>query len=204
MDTRTIAVPTIADGAGRSQQIKKAASVSGASTERLRLSAIFPKPTEGMRRSCHPRPGEELPVASRPAMLALGCDIVAGGKFLNQLDIGGEPGARKDTFEEIVAEKRILRHAAWQGGLECVDVVDTLARVGALAEKVLVNIGDGSCIRVHAARAGEDALIERSLSADWERRRDAGLEDCIAVHDPSLGLVETRSVQRMGHLADQP
>ncbi len=115
VDAKTSAVPTIAAGAGISQQRKKAATIPTGSIERLRLSAIFPSPTGGTR-PCSPRdrddPGEELPIAASPAMLAFRRDVIAGGKFLDQLDIGSEPSTGKDAFEEIVTEKRVLRHAA--------------------------------------------------------------------------------------------
>jgi hypothetical protein len=39
-------------------------------------------------------------------MVTQGGDVVAGGEFLDYLDIGGEAGTGEDAFEQIVAEKR--------------------------------------------------------------------------------------------------
>ena len=128
-------------------------------------------------------PRKQLPVAARPAMLAIGRDIVAGGKLLDELDIGSEPGAREGAFEEIVAEQRVLGDTSLERALEGVDVVDALAGVGAFAEEILVDVGDGRRIGIDAAGAGEDALIERSVPPGRERRGDAWLQDGIAVDD---------------------
>ena len=138
--------------------------------------------TRGMSKN----PRKQLPVAARPAMLAIGRDIVSGRKLLDELDIGGEPGAREGAFEEIVAEQRVLGDASVERALEGVDVVDALAGIGAFAEQVLVDVGDGRRIGIDAAGAGEDALIERSVPAGREGWDDARLQDGIAVdHTPS-------------------
>ena len=77
-------------------------------------------------------PGQQLPVAARPAMVAQRADVVAGGKLLDDLDVRGEAGAGEHALEQVVAEQRRVRHAAGERGLEGVDVVDALAGVGAL------------------------------------------------------------------------
>ena len=154
-----------------------------------------------------PRPkihGSKLPVAARPAMVAQGGDVVAGGKLLDDLDVGGETGAREDALEQIVAEQRRIRHTAGERGLEGIDVVDALAGIGAFAEQILVHVGDGGGIGIDAAHAGEDALEQRALAADRQRRRDPRLQHRIAFDDPAGAGVEARPVERMRHLADQP
>ena len=103
-------------------------------------------------------------------MVAHGGDVVAGGKFLDDLDIGGETGAGEDALEQIVAEQRRVRHAAGERGLEGIDVVDALAGIGAFAEQILVHVGHRGGIRIDAAHAGEDALEQRALAADRQRR----------------------------------
>ncbi len=114
------------------------------------------------------------------------------------------PARAKIAFEEVVAEQRVLRHAAGERRLEGVDVVDALAGVGALAEQILVDVGDRRRVGIDAARRGEDALEERALAADRQRRRHARLQDAVAFDDaPAVG-VEARPVERMRHLADQP
>ena len=189
------------------------ATAAGADSVRRRLSIIFQRPIAGMAvrvrvalraRPKTKHPGQELPVASCPAVLTQGGDIVAGGEFLDDLDIGGQAGAGENALEQIVAEKRRVRHPPGERGLESVDVVDALAGIGALAEEVLVDVGDGGGIGIDAAHAGEDALEERTLAADRQRRRDSRLQDGIAFHDPAGCGVEARPIERMRHLADQP
>ena len=53
--------------------------------------------------------------------------------------------------------------AATERGLECIDVVDALAGIGAFAEQILIDVGDGRGVRVDAAHAGEDLLIQRAF-----------------------------------------
>jgi hypothetical protein len=66
----------------------------------------FPAADQRQRARAPGDPRQELPVAARPAVLARGGDVVAGGKFLDHLDIGGEAGAREGPLEQIVAEQR--------------------------------------------------------------------------------------------------
>src|SRR5713226_4061746 len=94
---------------------------------------------------------------------------------LEQLDIGNETGAREHTFEQIVAQQRVLRHPSGQRRLERVDVIDPLAGVRPFPPKVLVDVGYRRCVRVDPCRAGREALEERALaSGQW--RCDSGLK----------------------------
>jgi hypothetical protein len=72
-------------------------------------------------------PGQQLPVAAHPAVLAQRRDVVARRKVLDDFDVGGEAGAREDAFEEVMAQQRALRHAARERGFEGIDVIDALA-----------------------------------------------------------------------------
>ena len=105
-------------------------------------------------------PGEELPVATRPAMLANGGDQVARRELLEQRDVGDQPGAREQAFEEIVAQQRVLGYPAGERPLERIDVVDALAGVGPFGEEVLVDVRHGGGVRIDAAGPGERPLIE--------------------------------------------
>ncbi len=62
-------------------------------------------------------------------MLASGDDVVAGRKFLDELDIGSQPGAGEDALVEIVAQQRVAGNPAFQGDFEGVYVVDALPGV---------------------------------------------------------------------------
>ena len=70
----------------------------------------------GRSRRRRPRedPGQQLPVAARPPVLAGGGDLVVRRELLEELDVGDEPGAREDALEEVVAQERVLGHAAVQ------------------------------------------------------------------------------------------
>ena len=135
--------------------------------------------------------------------MANGADVVAGREFLDDLDIGGEAGAREHAFEQIVAEKRRIRRPAGERSFEGVDVVDAFARIGAFAEQILIDVRDSRGVGIDSAQAGEDALEQRAFPADRQRRRDARLQHRVAFHHPAGGCVEARPVQRMRHLADQ-
>src|SRR4030095_15876326 len=85
-------------------------------------------------------PGQQLPIATRPAMMPAHGDVVPCGKLLDHLDIGRQASPGEDAFEQIVAEERRPRHAAGQCGLERINVVNALAGVGPFAKQILVNI----------------------------------------------------------------
>ncbi len=121
--------------------------------------------TEG-RVATTKNPGQQLPVAAGPAVLTRGGHVVARRKLFDDLDIGSQTGAGEYSLEKIVTQKRALRHAAVQRGLERIHVVDALAGIGAFAEEILVHVGHGRGVRIDAAHAGEDALEERAFAAD--------------------------------------
>jgi len=137
-------------------------------------------------------------------VVAEGGDVVAGRELVYDLDIGGESGAGEDALEQIVTKERRVRHSAGESSLESVDVVDALAGIGAFAEQILVHVRDGGGVGVDTTHAGEDALEERALAADGQRRRDARLQHRMAFHDPAGDCVEAGPVERMRHLPDQP
>ena len=103
-----------------------------------------------------------------------------------------------------MTEQRAVGHAALERRFEGIHVVDALAGVGALAAEILIHVGDGGGVGIDAVHAGEDALEERPLAADRQRRRDARLQHAVALDDASRAGIEPRLVQRVRHLADQP
>src|SRR4030095_2219475 len=103
-------------------------------------------------------PGKQLPVATRPAMLACRRDVVARREFLDDLDVGDQPGARENALEEVVTQQRALGNASCERGLEDIDVIDSFAGVGSLTEEVLKHVGNGERVRIDPARTREDAL----------------------------------------------
>ena len=119
----------------------------------------------GQRRPTHENPGQQLPVAAGPSVMANGPDVVPRREFLDDLHIRGEPGAREHALEEIVTEQGRVGRAVGKGGLECVDVVDALSGVGSLPEQILIHVGHGRGVGVDSAHAREDPLKERAFAA---------------------------------------
>ena len=148
-------------------------------------------------------PGKQLPVSAGPPVLARGRVAVLGRELLEELEIGDESRPRKDAFEEVMAEQRVLGDPAGQRGGEGVDVIDALAGVGALAEQILVDVGDCARVRIDAGRAGEQPLKQRSFAIRWHGRGDARLQDRVAIHDPARPSVEHRPIERMRQEADE-
>ena len=132
------------------------------------------------------QPGQQLPVAARPAMIARDPNVVARRKLFHDFDIGYESGACKGALEQIMTEQRALRHSAGKRRFERIDVVDSFARVRAFAKQILVHVRHGRAVRIDAGHPREDALKERALAADRQRRRHARLQHGIALDDAAL------------------
>ena len=171
------------------------------------MSSIFQRPTAGTARDPVQCPNTQGSSCQSPRIQRCwrsGVDIVAGREVLDDLDIGGETGARKDALEEVMAEHGVLGDPPGESPFERVDVVDAFARVGALAEEVLIDVGHRCRIGIDPAGAGRKLPDRASPAPDRQRRRDARLQDRVAVHDALLYFAEFRPIERMGHLADQP
>ncbi|MNI14097.1 hypothetical protein D3C73_673480 [compost metagenome] len=149
-------------------------------------------------------PGEQLPVPSGPAMLALGTDVITGGKLLDDLDIRGEPRPGEDPLEQIMAQVAVVRHAPRQGGGEGIHVIDALASEGALPEQILIEVGDGGGIGIHAPGPRVEPLIVGAVLTQWQRGGDPGLQYAVAMGDTLAPGVEVGVIEGMGHLANQP
>ncbi len=148
-------------------------------------------------------PGEELPVAPRPSVAPHGGEIVAIREILHDFHIRGQARTREDAFEQVVAEQRRVRGSSAQGRFKGVDLVDALAGEGSLAEQILVDVGDRRRIRVDAADAGKHPAEQRARAPGRQGRRDARLQDAIALGDAPRRRIQMWPVERMRHLADQ-
>ncbi len=148
-------------------------------------------------------PRQQLPVAACPAVLPCGSDVISRRKFLDDLDIGNQTRARKDSLEEVVTEQRAVGYTTGERGFKGIHIVDALAGVRAFAEEILVDIRHGGGIRIDPARAREDALKERAFAADRQGRRDPRLQHGVSLDHVSGCGVEPGVVQRVGHLSDQ-
>ena len=137
-------------------------------------------------------------------MLASRGDGVAGGKFLNHLDIGCQPRPREDAFQQIVAQDRILGNLPFERRLEAVDFIDSLAAKGAFFEQILIDVGHRESIGIEPIGAGKGALEQRTLTADGQGWRHTGLQHAVTVHDHTGMRIEIGLVERVRHLSDQP
>ena len=136
-------------------------------------------------------------------MVTLGGDLIAGGKLLHDFHIRGEPSAGENPLEQVVAEEAGFGHTASKRRLKGIHVVDAFTRVGSFAEQVLVHVGNRRSVRIDAGSAGEDTKEQRALAPDRKRRRHPRLQHGVAFDNPSQLSVEARSIERMGHLADE-
>ena len=143
---------------------------------------------------------QQLPVAADPAVLAARLGRVAQGKVLDHLDVGDEGRAGKAAFQQVVAQHRVLGHAAGARALERVHVVDALAGEAADIEQVLIQVRDGEHVGVEAPVRRKHALEHGRVRAGRERGRDARLHDRVAAHDDAVGAVDG-TVDRVRHLA---
>ena len=148
-------------------------------------------------------PGEQLPISARPPVLPGNGNLVVRRELLEQLDVRDESGPGEDPLDEIVAQERVLRHAAGQGRGERVHVIDPFAGIRAFAEEILVHVGDRGGIWIDPGRPGEDPLEERQVAIRGHRGRDPRLKHAVSVHDAAHARVERRPVEGMGHGADQ-
>ena len=84
--------------------------------------------------------------------------LVARRKVLKNFNVGRQSHSRKNAFEEVMAQKGVLRHFSRQRRLKGIDVVDAFSGVRAFLKQILVDIGNRRRIWVDATRAGEDSL----------------------------------------------
>ena len=99
-----------------------------------------------------------------------------------------------------MAQDAVFRQAIGQRPLEGVDVVDALADEGALAEQILIHVGDGARVGVDAGFAAIQARVAGAVDAH-EARGHAWLQDAVTLdHDPGpCTAAEARPVQGVRH-----
>ena len=148
-------------------------------------------------------PRQQLPVTSRPALLAGRRHEVVRRELVEQLDIGDQAGASEHPLEQVVAQECVLRDAILHCRVERVEIVDPLAGEAALLEEVLVDVGDGGGVGIDPSRAGEDPLEQRPSVLGRQRGRDAWLQHTIPSGHAARRGIEPRLVQRVGDRADQ-
>ena len=97
---------------------------------------------------------------------------------------------------------RLSGKAFLERPLEGIHVVDALADERALAEQVLIHVGDGARVGVDAGLAAEQARVA-GLRAAGQHRADSRLQNAVALADAFHRFAIARAIQRMGHRAHQ-
>src|SRR5688572_27059006 len=111
------------------------------------------------------KPGEYLPVAANPPMLTSCFDIDPRRVFVEQLDVGDRADTGETPLDQIVAQNMIGRKRVLRCGGKRVDVVNAFAGITAFAEQILVNVRNGSAVRVKSAAVGIDPREPRPVCA---------------------------------------
>ncbi len=76
------------------------------------------------------------------------------GVVVDDLDVGDEAGAAVGALDEVVGEQGVAGEAAVEDFVEGVDLEDAFACEDALAEEVLIDVGDGAGVDIVAGLAG--------------------------------------------------
>ncbi len=116
--------------------------------------------------------------------------------------VADQGGTTVHTLEKVVAEHGALRHRVSQAGLEGGHVVEALAGIDALAEEILIRVGDGECVDVQPAVPREypgEQVPGRSDRVDLHTRLDNG----VARRDRARRAIDHRLVERVGDGAHQ-
>ena len=144
--------------------------------------------------------GQQLPVASRPAVQARSRHIGMVRRIFHQRDFTHRRAACQRTFKQIVAEHLAFGQAQRQRAVHRLHVEQALATEAAFAEEVLINLGTGGAVGVQAAVAVEERVVAGGSVGRRQRRLDTRLQDAVAADDAAHRGVPARLVQRVrGH-----
>ena len=147
-------------------------------------------------------PGDDLPVAARPAMVALGVVDVVGWVVVKDLHVVDEAAAYVAALQQVVAEDEVLREGPFEHLLEHAQVVDALAAEGALVEYVLIELEAGGGVDVQSAQSGHQLRVA-ALVGDLDVDVDAGLHDAVAAVHAFAVFRQLRHVERVRHRPDE-
>ena len=147
-------------------------------------------------------PGDDLPVAARPAMVALGVVDVVGGVVVEDLHVVDEAAAYVAALQQVVAEDEVLGEGPFEHLLEHAQVVDALAAEGALVEYVLIELEAGGGVDVQSAESGHQLGVA-ALVGDLDVDVDAGLHDAVAAVHALAVFRQLCHVERMRHRPDE-
>ena len=148
------------------------------------------------------QPACYLPVAANPAPATADIGAVARRVVLVELDVGDQARAGIAPLQQIVAQDAVLRKPPRERALECVDVVDPFANERALAESILIDVGNRARVGVDAGLSAEKARVTRT-ARPLEAGRHPRLQDAVSAGHALALHVVMRAVQRMRHRAHQ-
>jgi uncharacterized protein involved in response to NO len=86
------------------------------------------------------QPAGNLPVTARPTMLSHRISVIVGRIVIEKFDITDQGRARKDRFKQIVAQQGTIWNSIVECFLKSIYVIETLSRIAAFAEKILVHV----------------------------------------------------------------
>src|SRR6185295_16288473 len=127
---------------------------------------------------------------------------VAGRIILVQLHVAEQPRTGVASLQQVMTKNPVFGEAPLEGLFERLDVIDPLADERAFLEEVLVDVGDGARIGIDTGLAPEKPRIPGPVRAG-EAGGHARLQNAVTLTNPLLGLVVTRTVQRVRHAAHQ-
>ncbi|MDP2966595.1 MAG: hypothetical protein Q8N39_11285 [Pelolinea sp.] len=148
------------------------------------------------------QPQQELPISADPTPLAHDLDEIILRVVLDHGDVGNQPGAAHQPFQEVVTEHGILRDTLVYAALEGIHIVYAFANVDALPEQVLIGVGDGKSIQVQSGISSEEAREPGAICTSRVNLH-ARLKNSVAGNNLPGCVIERSPVKRMGQRAGQ-
>ena len=148
------------------------------------------------------QPRQQLPIATDPAVTARDIGGITRRIVFVQLRIAHQARACVATFEQVMAEDRVVRKASAQRTFERFDVVHALADERSFAEQVLVHVRCGARVGIDARFLAEPARITRTLRSRYTRANPR-LQDAVATRYAIAALVPTHAIERMRERGDE-
>ena len=142
--------------------------------------------------------GQQLPVAAQPPVQPRIGHVGVGGCVFDQGHVADRGAACQCAFQQVVAQHLFGRQALRQQRVHGVHVEQALAREGAFAEQVLVDLRARHAVGVDAPLAAEQPVKGRHGAGARQRHHHARLQDGVAAADAAGCRVQHRRVHRVG------
>ena len=147
-------------------------------------------------------PGNNLPVAACPAVVALGIVDVVAWVVVEHLHVVDEAAANVAALQQVVAENEVLREGPFQHVLEHPQVVDALAAESTLVEDVLIEFETGGGVDIQPPEARHELRVA-AFVGHFHVHVHPRLHDAIALVHALAVAAQLRHVQRVRHGADE-